>query len=41
MLLLLLHSEEQDAINPKLRQMPHLDKAPNAPTHRTASETLK
>ncbi len=28
----LLHSEEQNAITPKLRQMPHLDKAPNAPT---------
>ncbi len=29
-----LHSEEQNAIAPKLRQIPHLDKVPNAPTSR-------
>jgi hypothetical protein len=31
-----LHSEEQNAIAQTLRQIPHLDKAPNAPTNRTA-----
>jgi hypothetical protein len=30
----------QNAITPRLRQLPHLDKAPNAPTNRTTSETL-
>jgi len=32
--------KELNAIIPKLRQLPHLDKVPNAPTDRTASETL-
>jgi hypothetical protein len=35
-----LHSEEQNAIAPRLRQIPHLDKVPNAPKSRTAPETL-
>jgi hypothetical protein len=36
-----LHSEEQNAIAPTLRQIPRLDKAPNAPTSRTAPDLTR
>ena len=36
----LIHSEERSAITLTLRKKPHLDEVPNAPTSRTAPQTL-